>query len=84
MQNLTNFSDKIYDPFKNFKNGVSIYNYEGLHIYILLLSLNVVQVSTSITNIFTYITLVAFCTMSRCQPTLLYSATYKSKVKSNL
>ena len=84
MQNLTNFSDKIYDPFKNFKNGVSIYNYEGLHIYILLLSLNVVQVSTSITNIFTYITLVVFCTMSRYQPTLLYSATYKSKVKSNL
>ena len=84
MQNLTNFSDKIYDPFKNFKNGVSIYNYEGLHIYILLLSLNVVQVSTSITNIFTYITLVAFCIMSRYQPTLLYSATYKSKVKSNL
>ena len=39
------------------------YSNDHSHIYILLSSLNVIQISAGITNIFTYITLVAICPM---------------------
>ena len=59
-----------------FKNAT--YSHERSHIYILLLlSLNLVQTFTTITNSFIHIILVVICIMQTYQPTLPYIKIYE-------